>query len=373
MKSAISKLLEKTSLNSNEYKPVFYRLSNSKDEIDFLNLLNTNSCLQIHDEIQGQVEELVKSLNPKTVYSKEKLTDDANKHFGSIPKEKYGVWVFYPWSNRLVHILDEEEFVTVRTNRNQNKITEQEKQILSEKKIGVIGLSVGQSVALTIAMERICGELRIADFDILELSNLNRIRAGIQSLGIQKSIVVAREIAEIDPFFKVTCFHEGITEENIDKFINESGKLDVLVDECDGLYIKILCRQKARENRIPVVMDTSDRGMIDIERFDLEPGRPILHGLIDHLDIAKVKEAKTNQEKLPYVAAIIGLDSISNRLKESLVEVGKSIVTWPQLVSSVTLGGAVTTDVCRRILLNLSKDSGRYFVDLEEIFRDKIS
>lgn len=369
MKLAISKLLEKNNLNSNEYKPVFYRLHDFKDETAFLNLLNSNSDLQIHDEIQGQVEELVKSLNPKTIYSREKLTEDAIKHFGSTPKEKYGVWVYYKWSNKLVHILDEEEFVIVRTNRNQNKITQKEKQILSAKKIGVIGLSVGQSVALTIAMERICGELRIADFDILELSNLNRIRAGVQNLGIQKSIAVAREIAEIDPFFKVTCFHEGITEENIDKFINENGKLDVLVDECDGLYIKILCRQKAKEYKVPVVMDTSDRGMIDVERFDLEPSRPILHGLIDHLDIDKVKEAKTNQEKLPYVSAIIGLDTISQRLKDSFAELGKSIVTWPQLASSVVLGGAVVCDVSRKILLDQLKSSGRFFVNVDEIIK----
>lgn len=369
MKSTISNFIEKTNLNSREYKPVFYRLSNAKDESDFLTLLNSNKSIQVYDEIQGQVQELVKSLHPKINYSKEKLKEDAIKHLGSTTAEKYGVWVYYKWSNKLVHILDEEEFVTVRTNRNQYKITPEEKKILATKKIGVIGLSVGQSVALTIAMERICGELRIADFDVLELSNLNRIRAGVQSLGIEKSIVVAREIAEIDPYFKVTCFHDGITEENIDNFITKNGKLDILVDECDGLYIKILCRQKAKENNIPVLMDTSDRGMIDIERFDLEANRPILHGLIDHLDIGKIKEAKTNQEKLPYVAAIIGLDSISQRLKDSFAELGKSIVTWPQLASSVALGGAVMCDVSRRILLKQLNVSGRFFVNVDEIIK----
>lgn len=371
MQSAIGKCIVETKLNWNECSPVFYRLTNSADEEAFLDLLNSNKHLQVYDEIQGQLEELMKALNPQTVFKAENLSKKAVEHLGNTPKEKYGVWVYYKWSNKLVHILDEKEFVTVRTNRNQNKITEKEKQLLSQKKIGVIGLSVGQSVALTIAMERICGELRIADFDILELSNLNRIRSGVQNLGIKKAVAVAREIAEIDPFLKVTCFTEGISEENIDDFINADGKLDVLVDECDGLYIKILCRQKAKEYKVPVVMDTSDRGMIDIERFDLEPNRPILHGLIDHLDIEKVKEAKTNQKKLPFVAAMIGLDSISQRLKDSLAEVGKSIVTWPQLASSVALGGAITTDVCRRMLLGLSKDSGRYFVDPEEIIKDK--
>ena len=86
------------------------------------------------------------------------------------------------------------------TNDASRSASPEEKETLSKKKIGIIGLSVGQSIALTIAMERTCGELRIADFDILELSNLNRIRAGLPNLGIAKTIVVAREIAEIDPW-----------------------------------------------------------------------------------------------------------------------------------------------------------------------------
>lgn len=365
---SIYKSIERTNLYSNEYKPEFYRLANSNDEAAFTQLLHINTQIQVFDELQGQLEELVKSLNPAISFTREELSTAAKNHLGNTPAEKYGVWVYYKWSNKLVHILDEEEFVTVRTNRNRNKITEEERQILSQKKIGVIGLSVGQSVALTIAMERICGELRIADFDILELSNLNRIRSGVHNLGIKKAVAVAREIAEIDPFFKVTCFNDGITEDNIDAFIGENGKLDVLVDECDGLYIKILCRQKAKTYKLPVLMDTSDRGMIDIERFDLEPDRPILHGLIDHLDIETIKEAKTNQEKLPFVAAIIGIDTISQRLKLSLAEVGKTIVTWPQLASSVTLGGAVICDLSRKILLGQLPVSGRFFVDAEEIF-----
>jgi hypothetical protein len=200
MKLAISKLLEKNTLNSNEYKPVFYRLSDFKDETGFLNLLNSNSDLRVHDEIHSQVEELIKCRNPKTVYTKESLHKAASEFFEKTDKDKYGVWVFYPWSNRLVHVLDEEEFVFVRTSRNQYKITPEEKKILATKKIGVIGLSVGQSVSITLAMERGCGELRLADFDVLELTNLNRIRTGVHNLGLAKVYSVAREISEIDPY-----------------------------------------------------------------------------------------------------------------------------------------------------------------------------
>jgi len=371
MKNKLQALVKRSKTDEKVFSPSFFRLSNASDKEKLNQLLEKETGMYVFDELLGQAEELVKLQNPRIKFTKDSLTEAAKKHIGNTPYEEYGVWVYYPWSNRLVHILDEQEFIEVRTSRNQYKITPEEKAILATKKIGVMGLSVGQSVSVTMAMERIFGELRLADFDVLELSNYNRIRTGLHNLGVPKVVSVAREIAEIDPFLKVTCYPDGINEENIDSFFLKGGKLDIVLDECDGLYIKILCRQKAKELKVPVVMETSDRGMLDVERFDLEPQKTILHGLIDHLDIGKVKEAKTNEEKIPYLLPMVGIETISTRLKASMVEVEQTITTWPQLASAVTLGGGLATDVSRRILLNQFHDSGRYFVDMEELIGDK--
>jgi len=351
--------------------PVLFRLSNPSDKQAFELLLAKTPPFFIHDEIEGQLKELLKSRNTTSKLSADQMAEAISKHVGDVPIEEYGCWVYYPWSSRLVHILDEKEFIEVRTNRNQYKITPGEREILAEKKIGIMGLSVGQSIAVTLAMERGCGELRLADFDDLELSNLNRIRYGVHGLDIPKVVMAAREIAEIDPFLKLVCYGEGITEANIDDFFMKDGAIDILVEECDGLDMKILARLKAKGYKIPVVMDTSDRGMIDVERFDLEPDRSILHGLIDHLDfdLKKIKNL-TNEEKIPFILPIVGAESISTRLKASMMEVEQSISTWPQLASSVILGGALGADVCRRILLDQFHQSGRYYVDSEEIISD---
>jgi nitroreductase/molybdopterin/thiamine biosynthesis adenylyltransferase len=321
----------------------------------------------VHDELQAQLAELVRCLNPSKRYTASELVTAAEEYLGGRDQLTYGVWVHFPWANRLVHILDEAEFVLVRTNRNRNKITAEEQALLATKVVGVIGLSVGQSVCLTLALERSFGELRIADFDTLDLSNLNRIRSGIHEMGHRKAVNVAREIAELDPFLKVIVFEEGVNEGNLDRFCLEGGKLDVLIDECDGVDVKILCRMKARGLGIPVLMDTSDRGMIDVERFDLEPERPILHGLIDHLDPRDAAKARTNEEKLPFVLPIAGIDTLSTRMKASMLEIESSVTTWPQLASSVVLGGGVTADTWRRMALGQFNSSGRWFVDLEEV------
>jgi molybdopterin/thiamine biosynthesis adenylyltransferase len=367
-------LIEKSSKKKSVYLPSFYRLRNENDQKEFDQLIAGENKLEVFDELHGQLQELVKSMNPKIEFKKnpEILEQKVKEHLGDTPAEQYGVWVYYPWSSRLLHILDKKEFIAVRTNRNLYKITAEEQNRLAGKKVGVMGLSVGQSVAITMAMERGFGEIRLADFDVLELTNYNRIRTGLHNMGINKAVSTAREIAEIDPFLSVKCFTDGITDNNMNDFLTQGGKLDLLIDECDGLDIKILSRSMARQLQIPVIMEASDRSAIDVERFDLEPQRPILHGWLDHLDISKVREARTNEEKIPYLLAMLKLDTVSPKLKATMLEIEQTVTTWPQLASEVTGGGGIMANIARRINLNQFSDSGRYYVDIDELIADKV-
>lgn len=370
--------LKDNSIHCKEYKPIFYRLKNKEDLIRLEKLLLQIPLLQIYDTIGSQLAELAKIKNPQKQVSSEDVKNFISNYTQGCKMEEVGVWVYYPWSQKLVHLLDEEDFITVRTNRNMYKITPEELLVLRKQKIGIIGLSVGQAVAMNIVTERICGEIRMADFDAIELSNLNRLsNSNLFDLGSSKVIVTAQKIAELDPFIKVTCWDEGITENNIDGFLGEaSSKLDILVEECDSIDIKILSRIKAREKKIPVVMDTNDKGMLDIERYDLEPQRQLLHGRIPALEtmessqiVSKLKNL-TVAEKVHYLSQIIGMENVSSEMLQSLPEMGKTIVGWPQISSAVALGGAMITDTCRRIALNKLTASGRYFIHFEELINE---
>ncbi|AWO02012.1 hypothetical protein DLD77_10060 [Chitinophaga alhagiae] len=351
------------------HMPVFYHPGDGDEKAALLQLLRNNPRIRVYDELYSQLRELIKSLNPARALTPEELTVAIERHLNGTPPEDYGVWVYYPWAEKLVHLPGREEFIAIRTSRNLHKITREERDLLQQKKIGIIGLSVGQSIALTLAMERIGGELRLADFDTVELSNMNRLRTGVFNLGMPKVIIAAREIAELDPFLTVKCFTDGATEGNLDEFMTGGGKLDVLVEECDGIDVKILSRKKAKAMQVPVVMDTNDRGMLDIERYDLDPSYPLLHGLIP--DIADLRSLKhlTNEEKIPILGPMAGMANMSPRMKYSLGEIGKTITTWPQLASSVMLGGAMVADTCRRILLGQLQASGRYYVDFDELIQ----
>ena len=62
-----------------------------------------------------------------------------------------------------------------------------------------------------------------------------------------------------------------------------------------------------------------------------------------------------------------GPGGVSQRMRDSLPLIGRSILTWPQLASAVTHGGATAAETLRRILLGRHTASGRWYVDTERI------
>lgn len=332
--------------------------------------LTSDPTVHVVDTYAAQLDGLLRARSPRRKWTAAELAGARDDYLAGRPLEAAGVWVYYPWRRSLVHLLGESEFIELRTSRNQHKITRDEQRFLSQRRVGIIGLSVGAHVAMVLALERSCGELRLADFDVLELSNLNRLHEGVVNLGVKKTVLAARRIAELDPFLKVTCFHDGLDAENLEEFFRGGGDLDLLVDECDDFAMKISCRERARQLGIAVVMEANDRATLDIERFDRDPARPLLHGLLAGLDTGKVASLKTNEDKVPYLLPMVGETTMSDKLRASLLEIGESIETWPQLASDVALGAGLVANVVRRIALDQLTDSGRYFVDLEELVRD---
>ncbi|MDH3683685.1 MAG: ThiF family adenylyltransferase, partial [Acidimicrobiia bacterium] len=222
-------------------------------------------------------------------------------------------------------------FKRLRTDRNRNKLTTLEQEALGEKTVAVVGLSVGHVIAHTLASEGVGGRIKLADNDNLELTNLNRIPATVLDLGLNKAIVAARRLLELDPYLELEIFSGGVDAVNLEQFLDG---VDVVIEECDSFDIKIAVRAAARDAGVPVVMHTSDRGLLDVERFDLEPDRPLLHGLVGDLT-PDVVSGLTTEEKVPYVVGILGSSEVSTRLAASLVEIDHQVTSWPQLAEDV--------------------------------------
>ena len=60
-------------------------------------------------------------------------------------------------------------------------------------------------------------------------------------------------------------------------------------------------------------MATSDRGLIDVERFDLEPERPIFHGLLGDVDAARLAGLSSRQRCRTCCGIIDGAEPVATR------------------------------------------------------------
>lgn len=347
--------------------PQIFDLTDPQQERALAERMDSGEVRFVHDTLRQQIIGLIETREPTLKLDPAGWDRRVQQHIGGTPLERVGRWVYFPWSQRLVHVLGETEYRELRTSRNRNKVTFAEQEKLRSMKIGIVGLSVGQAAALTLALEEIGGTLRLADFDFLELSNLNRLRAGSHELGVNKAVVAARAIFELNPYARVELFTNGVDDENIDGFL--SG-LNLVFEECDDLQMKVLVRERARAQRIPVLMETSDRGLMDVERFDLEPDRPIFHGLTGDVRAADLKGLTTYQ-KVPIVLRIMDQQGISERMAASMVDIETTLKSWPQLASEISLGAGINVDTARRVLLGQFNGSGRFYVDVASIINDE--
>jgi hypothetical protein len=355
---------------ASSWQPLVLRAGDDEGDREALSvLLESGAVHAVHDTLADQLVELVRSREPALASGSPAVARAVSEQLAGREPWAYGSWVFYPWSGRLVHLLPREEFRLVRTDRNRGRIDRPEQRRLFDRRIGVIGLSVGSSAALTLAQEGVGGAFRLADFDELSLSNLNRLRAGVHDLGVNKAVLAARQMFEIDPYLDIEIHRAGLTEDSMKEFFVGAGDdpLDLLVEECDAPWVKLAAREQARALGVPVVMDANDRGLLDVERFDEEPDRPLLHGILGATAARDLSGPLSAQETIELILRMVDEERISPELAAAIPHIGSSLSSWPQLASGVALGGALVTDAARRILLGRPCTSGRYYTDLQAL------
>lgn len=318
------------------------------------------------DLLPGAIEELFFIRNPGYRAG----TEEAQKPLAEFKKRMQkarGVFAYFPWSKTVLRIPEEKMFCEIKTARNRDVITGKEQINYRNLKVGIIGMSVGSNILWPLTATGGPKILKIADPDTIELSNLNRIQAPVSAVFQNKALYAARKLVEADPFSKVYCWQEGVVEKDLTRFLLKNPKLAVVVDEMDNLELKFKLRLKARENRIPVLMITNvgNNVLLDVERFDLEPRRAILHGLLRDIDpdaLGKMNYAKW----LEIANQIVGKKYFTEPMERTISKVGKKIAAVPQLGSTALMAGSLLTLFLRNIANKYPVKSGRYFFNFEE-------
>ena len=318
------------------------------------------------DAFDGAMKELFFVENP--AYKNKKGTPEAEEALKNFLDRQIHqpVYVYYPDEKLIISIPPEEIYFKLRTARNRDIITEEEQNDYRNINAGIAGLSVGSAVLAALVVSGGPKNIKIADFDTLEFTNLNRIKARLTDMGANKTHIAAREVWSLDPFANLELWEEGIKLDTLEKFILDS-RLDVFIDEMDSIPLKIAARLVCQKNKIPVVMATDNgNGLIlDVERFDLEEGREIFHGLLDPED-SKDLENISFQRWLKLATKIVGPEYLTEEMQNSLLAIGKTVTAVPQLGTSASMAGAAVAYAVRKIASKEKLDSGRYIISLEE-------
>ncbi len=370
MTETLEQALRNTASKATISKPVIYDLSAEKNRLEVNTLLKNGSIQHVTDDFEEQLRELFAINNPTRVYTsnfKTETESNIEKLVKEIPLWQRGNWAYFPWISTIAHILPEADFQRVRTARNRNLITEAEQQKFYNSTVGIGGLSVGNSVALAIVLQGGAKRIRLADFDRLALSNTNRVRAGVENLGVEKVEVTARQIYTLNPYAIVEIVSEGLTPENIESFFTSPTKLDIVIDELDNLAVKFLIREQAKKHGLAVVMaaDNGDNAVVDIERYDLDRNTPFFHGRMGEVSYEMLK----NLDKFgigKMITKHIGAENVTEAMQKSLLEMGKTIVSWPQLGGAALINGAAVAYCVRRILNSQPIEDNRALIAVDE-------
>lgn len=288
--------------------------------------------------------------------------------------ELAGNWLYFPWSGTLLHAVNKEEYFALRTNRNKNLITAEEQEILCNFCTGMIGLSVGGAIAANLAYLGISETMKLAEFDTLDTTNLNRVRAKISDISRPKIDLAAEQIYEINPYANLILFPQGIKQESIAQFIEEEPRPKLIFEMIDNFEMKVCLRLAAREEKIPVIMfaNLGDNILLDIERYDLDNTLPLFNGKTGNIPEEILKNPDvTDEDKHKYAIELVGREYIPQRALDSVKEIGKTLVGRPQLASTVTISGGIAAYLARKIALGETVPSGRYFIDFEKAFLGK--
>jgi len=355
-------------MNENSFRPTIFNFKKRRDRIDAQKLIRTKKIQFIVDEVGEQKKELGFVHNPRRISHALLFSRPAKEQRAS----SFGLWIYFPWRAALVHVLELNKHEQVRLSRNFNLILPREQRQLKNLRIAFAGLNVGNPGAICLALEGAAGLLKLADNDVLALSNLNRFRAGLPDLGINKAVLTARQIYEINPFAKLKVFENGVEPGKEEAFLLRP-KVDVLVEEMDDMKLKISIREKARKFRIPVVMVTGNgpNVIVDVERFDQNPRLALLNGFLRPQVAGKVVRLQqgtgTFTERMLLARDFMGARYLHSRLRSSFLKVGKTLAGIPQIAESSFLRGAAICYVVRQIASRAKMPSGRYFIHLEDL------
>jgi tRNA A37 threonylcarbamoyladenosine dehydratase len=245
---------------------------------------------------------------------------------------------------------------------------EQIRDRLAGTVVGFVGASLGSNVVESVMREMRPLAAKIADPDYLEATNLNRLqhgslryltaarakrtdpRSAFETHFVNKVHLLAYENQLVDPYLELHLYDEGLTPENIERFLlggDGEPRLDYVVEEADDLRIKVEVRKRARAHGIPVIMasDVGNRAQVQLQDYATSPEASLGFRVTDaelHASIERCMSRGTRDDRLELYTAMLGAGFAGDDFMPWLRQEGEQPTSSiPQSGAIALLGGAL--------------------------------
>lgn len=204
---------------------------------------------------------------------------------------------------------------------------------LSSKTVAVIGLGGVGSYAVEMLARNNIGKIILVDFDIIDISNINRqIEALHSTIGHKKIDELKKRILDINPNIEVILIDKFIDDSNI-SIIFESN-IDYIIDACDTIKTKQLLILECIKRNIKFISCMGTGNKLDPSLLN-----------ITTLD-------KTNYDKLAKIMRKWAKDNKINKKIRVVSSSEKPINTSDRTLGSCSLVPATAGILCASFIIN---------------------
>ena len=245
-----------------------------------------------------------------------------------------------------VRTLDSDQFYAHLTTRNRGLIAAEDQHAIRRARVLIAGCgSIGGAAVeplVRIGFER----LHLADNGTYELNNLNRQRAGLADLGLNKATVAARNARAINPHATVTVSDTGVTEDNAHAL---AAAADLIIDGVDvttrsGLRAKVALHQAALVHRKPLITGWDLAGVLCAQHIDYRRTNLIFNGALT----ASEADALSVWEAIFRIAPMSRMPS--EMLHELACNINRDDYSVPQLPEAAWQFGSLSCAMAARVV-----------------------
>lgn len=174
-------------------------------------------------------------------------------------------------------------------------IGEEKLKEIERKKILLIGVGGVGSYALEALIRNGFYDITIVDFDIIDLSNLNRqLITDSTNIGKYKVDEAKKRALLINPNIKIQTINEKLNKENLKNLLNQN--FDYIIDACDTLDVKFALMENSIHYSYKLISSMGTAKKIDPTKLEITTLDKTNNDPIARLLRNKVRKAHVNKK-----------------------------------------------------------------------------